>query len=94
MNAYKVDAIVTENGLAILAGLPLAIGSAVEVIILDNGTTDGGDMFQTENHQPLTIDRSANHRSLDSADRDYLVSISSSMTEWESAADESAYQDL
>jgi hypothetical protein len=37
MNAYKVDAIVTEDGLAILEGLPLPVGSSVEVIILDNG---------------------------------------------------------
>jgi hypothetical protein len=94
MNAYKVDAIVTENGLAVLAGIPLPIGSSVEVIILDNGTTDGGVSFRNDNRQPLTIDSSANNRSFDSADRDYLVSISSSMTEWESAADESAYQDL
>jgi hypothetical protein len=77
MNAYKVDAIVTENGLAILSGLPLPVGSSVEVIILDSGTID----------KPLS-----SHISAD--DRDYLVSISSSMNEWESAADESAYQDL
>ena len=77
MNAYKVDAIVTENGLAILSGLPLPVGSSVEVIILDNGTLD----------KPLSSDISAD-------DRDYLVSVSASMNEWESAADESAYQDL
>ena len=77
MNAYKVDAIVTENGVAILSGLPLPVGSSVEVIILDNGTLD----------KPLSSDISAD-------DRDYLVSVSASMNEWESAADESAYQDL
>jgi hypothetical protein len=36
MNAYKVDAVVTANGLMILNGLPLPIGAAVEVIVLDN----------------------------------------------------------
>ena len=77
MNAYKVDAIITENGLAIRSGLPLPVGSSVEVIILDNGTLD----------KPLSSDISAD-------DRDYLVSVSASMNEWESAADESAYQDL
>ena len=77
MNAYKVDAIVTENGLAILSELPLPVGSSAEVIILDNGTLD----------KPLSSDISAD-------DRDYLVSVSASMNEWESAADESAYQDL
>jgi hypothetical protein len=40
MNAYKVDAVVTENGLAILEGLPLTIGAAVEVIVLDNRVND------------------------------------------------------
>jgi hypothetical protein len=86
MNAYKVDAIVTENGLAISSGLPLPVGSSVEVIILDNATIVG-EATRNENHKPSTNDVSANNR-------DYLVSISSLMTEWESAADESAYQDL
>ncbi len=36
MNAYKVDAVVIANGLTIFNGLPLLIGAAVEVIILDN----------------------------------------------------------
>jgi hypothetical protein len=81
MNAYRVDAVVTENGLTILAGLSLPIGSSVEVIILDK-------------EQPLANDISVENRSFDSSSPEYLVSISSSMTEWESAADESAYQDL
>ena len=75
MNAYKVDAIVTESGLTILEQIPLAVGMSVEVIILD---------------------RSVSSRQLDSnTDRaDYIVGISSLMTEWESPADESAYEDL
>jgi hypothetical protein len=77
MNAYKVDAIVTEEGLAILEGLPLAIGSPVEVIILDSRVSGrSGDLLRSVSQQ------------------DYLVGISSLMTEWESAADESAYQNL
>ena len=88
MNAYKVDAIVTENGLAIGSGLPLPIGRSVEVIILDR--------------QPVTQDVAAENRwrslsereSIDFSSPEYLVNISSLMTEWESAADESAYQDL
>ncbi len=86
MNAYKVDAIVTENGLSILSELPLPVGSSVEVIILDNRIlVDGASEHQNHSLSPNDV-------SID--DRDYLVSISSSMTEWESAADESAYQDL
>jgi hypothetical protein len=80
MNAYKVDAIVTESGLSILAGLPLPIGSSVEVIILDNGRLD--------------LSRIVDISSSSASQPDYLVGISSLMTEWESAADESAYQDL
>jgi hypothetical protein len=80
MNAYKVDAIVTESGLSILAGLPLPVGSSVEVIILDNGMLD--------------LSRMVNMSSGEASPQDYLVGISSLMTEWESAADESAYQDL
>jgi hypothetical protein len=85
MNAYKVDAIVTENGLAIGSGLPLPIGRSVEVIILDSETLD---------RQPVDRDVAAENRSLDLSSPEYLVSIASLMTEWESAADESAYQDL
>jgi hypothetical protein len=85
MNAYKVDAIVTENGLAIGSGLPLPIGRSVEVIILDSETLD---------RQPIDRHVAAENRSLDLSSPEYLVSISSLMTEWESAADESAYQDL
>jgi hypothetical protein len=85
MNAYKVDAIVTENGLAIGSGLPLPIGRSVEVIILDSETLD---------RQPVDRDVAAENRSIDLSSPEYLVSIASLMTEWESAADESAYQDL
>jgi hypothetical protein len=79
MNAYKVDAIVTENGLAIGSGLPVPIGRSVEVIILDR--------------QPVT-QHGAENLPPDLSSPEYLASISSLMTEWESAADESAYQDL
>jgi hypothetical protein len=82
MNAYKVDAVVTANGLTIFNGLPLLIGAAVEVIILDN-RVDG----------QIVADVS-DKKSADSSSLEYLASVSSLMTEWESAADELAYQDL
>jgi hypothetical protein len=82
MNAYKVDAVVTANGLTILNGLPLPIGAAVEVIVLDN-RVDGQIIADVSDN------KSTDHSSLE-----YLASISSLMTEWESAADEFAYQDL
>jgi hypothetical protein len=65
MNAYKVDAIVTESGLSILAGLPLPVGSSVEVIILDNGRLD--------------LSRAVNISSTETSQPDYFVGISSLM---------------
>lgn len=84
MNAYKVNAIVTEDGLAILEGLPLPVGSSVEVIIIDNGMLVGQKELlpQTAIVPQPTLEP------------EYLLGISLLMTEWESAADESAYQDL
>jgi hypothetical protein len=83
MNAYKVDAVVTENGLAIPEGLPLPIGAAVEMIVLDN-RFDGKIIAEDVADQKLT----------DPANLEHLASVSSLMTEWKSAADEFAYQDL
>ena len=83
MNAYKVDAVVTENGLVILEGLPLPIGAAVEVIVLDNrfdGQIIAKDVFDQKSAEPANLE--------------YLASVSSLMTEWGSEADEFAYQDL
>ncbi len=82
MNAYKVDAIVTENGLAIREGLPLPIGLSVEVIVLDDGRFRNTEAMSTELLPQPALQS------------EYLVGISSLMTEWESAADESAYQNL
>jgi hypothetical protein len=82
MNAYKVDAVVTANGLTILNGLPLPIGAAVEVIVLDNRVN--GQIIAD-----VSDNKSTDHSSLE-----YLANVSSLMTEWESAADEFAHQDL
>jgi hypothetical protein len=82
MNAYKVDAVVTANELTILNGLPLPIGAAVEVIVLDNRVDD------------QIITDVSDKKSTDPSGLEYLASVSSLMTEWESAANEFAYQDL
>jgi hypothetical protein len=84
MNAYKVDAIVTKNGLTISEELPLPIGSSVEVIILDNGMSNPKELSPQTDRSFSTI----------TLEPEYLVGVSSLMNEWESAADESAYQDL
>lgn len=44
--------------------------------------------------QPVYRDVAAESRLVDLSSPEYLMSIASLMTEWESAADESAYQDL
>jgi hypothetical protein len=93
MNAYKVDAIVTENGLEIGSELPLPIGASVEVIILDNGVPDSVAP-RNEHRLSLANDVPVENQSIDPPSPEYLVSISSLMTEWGSAADEFAYQDL
>jgi hypothetical protein len=84
MNAYKVDAIVTKNGLTILEMLSLPIGSSVEVIILDKGMSNPKELLSQSDRSSPTI----------TLESEYLVGVSSLMNEWESAADELAYQDL
>ena len=73
-------------------GLPLQIGTSVEVIILDN---DVSDSVAPRNEHRLSLDHDVplKNQSIDPSSPEYLVSISSLMTEWESAADQSAYQD-
>jgi hypothetical protein len=62
----------------------LPLGSSVEVIVLDNRADEN------------IVDRYliAKEKSTDPARLEYLVNVSSLMNEWESAADEFAYQDL
>jgi hypothetical protein len=64
----------------------------VEVIVLDNGMFVGG-ASPVENQKGLRQQMVSLFPST-VLQPDYLVGISSLMNEWESAADESAYQDL
>jgi hypothetical protein len=43
MNAYKVRSIVTADGTIILKGLPFNVGKSVEVIVLDDVSTQEAD---------------------------------------------------
>lgn len=82
MNAYKVEAIVTENGTIVLHGLPFQTGDTVEVIVLEHATT-------------ASAEASGNvAESRDAIEADYLTRVSLQMTEWASAEDEAAYHDL
>ena len=82
MNAYKVEAVVTENGTIVLHGLPFQVGDTVEVIVLEHAA-----MTSTDSSRSMAV-------SVDAADADYLAGVSSQMTEWASAEDEAAYHDL
>ncbi len=82
MNAYKVEAIVTENGTIVLHGLPFQTGDTVEVIVLEHA-----DAASAEASRSITESR-------DAIEAEYLTGVSRQMTEWASAEDEAAYHDL
>jgi hypothetical protein len=79
MNAYKIEAVVAENGTVILRGLPFQTGDTVEVIVLEQ---------RSASQQALS-----NYDSI-TADQDYLRGVEAQMSEWVSAEDEAAYHDL
>jgi uncharacterized lipoprotein YbaY len=79
MNAYKVEAVVTENGTVILRGLPFQAGDTVEVIVLE---------------QRSAPQQALSSQDVIARDQDYLRSIETQMSEWASAEDEAAYHDL
>ncbi|MGG6238374.1 hypothetical protein ACQ4N7_07005 [Nodosilinea sp. AN01ver1] len=78
MNAYKMEAVVAENGTVTLRGLPFQVGDTVEVIVLE----------QRPNPQRELSDREP------AVDRDYLLGVEAQLSEWVSAEDEAAYHDL
>ena len=79
MNAYKIEAVVAENGTVILRGLPFQTGDTVEVIVLEQRS--GSQQALSER------DRTAE-------DQDHLRGVEAQMSEWVSAEDEAAYHDL
>jgi hypothetical protein len=40
MNAYKVQAMVAENGAVLIQGVPFAVGTSVEVIVLEGKSSN------------------------------------------------------
>lgn len=82
MNAYKVEAVVTENGTIVLCGLPFQPGDSVEVIVLEHSEA----LSASELRDPPIV--------VDAVDAEYLAALSTQMTEWASDADEAAYHDL
>jgi hypothetical protein len=79
MNAYKLEAIVAENGTVILRGLPFQAGDTVEVIVLEHKAILAQEQLADV---PYTTEQ------------DYLRGVEAQMGEWTSAEDEAAYHDL
>jgi hypothetical protein len=82
MNAYKVEATVTENGTIVLHGLPFQVGDTVEVIVLEQAATASAQAS------------GGFAESRDAIETEYLTGVSLQMAEWASVEDEVAYHDL
>ena len=98
MNAHRVETILTEDGVLVLQHLPFHAGDAVYVIVMERTQThqdkiinqkSESNLYPLQGKQPYCYDEL-----LEPADREYLLEISSMMSEWESEADECAYRDL
>jgi hypothetical protein len=79
----------SQDGQLLLSGLPFLAGDMVEVIVLAEATQtrDGVDSERLE-------DTAAPSMTGISSDQMYLSIISNMMEEWETEADEAAYQNL
>ena len=56
MNAYKVEAVLAEDGTLVLQGLPFQTGAAVEVIILERSSyqqSETSTLSPDSNQYPL-----------------------------------------
>ncbi|MEL6382055.1 MAG: hypothetical protein AAFQ89_06210 [Cyanobacteria bacterium J06626_18] len=53
MNAYKLEATLTEDGALILKGLPFQAGNSVEIIILEQSPIPQAKVATASSEQPL-----------------------------------------
>lgn len=90
MNAHRLAATLRENGTLMLEGLPFQAGETVDVIILEQ--VKASPSLTKPSLQSVGSQQSVSSDSL--LEKDYLSAISETMTEWDSEADELAYQDL
>lgn len=79
MNAYKVEAVIAEDGTVTLRGLPFPIGETVQVIVMERSLAPAEPFSHSE---PTALDR------------DYLLGVEAQLSEWTSPEDEAAYRDL
>jgi hypothetical protein len=92
MNAHKLAVVLSEDGRLTLDGLPFRAGEVVEVIVLADAALKP-ELSDTA-VSSLQGSDSSEKMLLEPVSQEYLASISSMMEEWESEADETAYQDL
>lgn len=89
MHAHKLTATLGEDGTLVLKGLPFHAGDRVEIIILE----------QTKAERPRDYPLRGTVLRYDDPfeqviDCDYLDAVAATLTEWNSEADELAYQNL
>jgi len=86
MNAHKLAATVKQDGTILLEGLPFHAGDRVEIIILEQAKVShrplAGSVLRYDDRFETVIDN------------DYLDAVAATLTEWNSEADELAYQNL
>jgi hypothetical protein len=95
MNAHKIAATLTQDGTLVLQGLPFQAGDRVEVVILEQSQTPVETQSPAANYplqgkQPYRYDEPTEPV----GDADYLNAVAATLTEWDSEADEQAYQTL
>lgn len=95
MNAHKLAATLTQDGTLVLEGLPFQAGDTVEIIILEQpkeqlASSPQEAEYPLQDKQPYRYDEPFEPV----VDQDYLDAVASTLTEWDSDADERAYQNL
>jgi len=95
MNAHKLAVTLMEDGTLVLKGLPFHAGDTVEIIILEQlqekPTAQSRQAeYPLQGKQPYRYDDPFESV----VDKDYLDAVAVTLTEWNSEADELAYQNL
>ena len=95
MNAHKLAATLMEDGTLVLKGLPFHAGDTVEIIILEQpkeklASPPQQTEYPLQGKQPDRYDEPFEPV----IDKEYLDAVAATLTEWNSEADELAYQNL
>ncbi|MDG2990810.1 hypothetical protein L3556_07685 [Candidatus Synechococcus calcipolaris G9] len=94
MNAHKLAATLMEDGILVLKGLPFHAGDAVEIIILEQPKEEQPRHTSPKDYPFQGIVLRYNDPLEPVVDKDYLDAVGATLTEWDSEADELAYQNL